>query len=217
MIDRFACTAIIVSAFRNLKSLKISEKFTFYYEAFVDCTSLESLEINFDEVRYSAWNAIRTSLKSNDGLKMLTLHQEPLSYGGRLFDEDFSTEINFKLSKFCALELRLKRSTSFLNFIKFLRTQSDSLETLCIKSCELKTIALLETFISMVRLKKLVLIGCDDHYYNREPIVHPVRFFRQNFSVVYLDLSKFRTDVGTLDIILESFPNVETLKMSEER
>lgn len=67
---------------------------------------------------------IKTCLKNNKKLKNLTFHHAPI------FNEDFSSEISFKLTKFSFNFWEKENQQRNLNF--FLKTQKDTLEDLTI-------------------------------------------------------------------------------------
>lgn len=178
--------------------------FLYYYDkAFVNCKSLKSLHINLSEsMPETKLNAIRNSLKSNKGLKKLNITCNSL------FDEDFSSEINFNLTEFDAFLLHIHGLHSVQNFKKFLATQKDSLETLHFYGWE-AIVHTMATILSMPRLKKLRLGGLEDL---RNPIQLATGISQQNCSITTLDLSFLNLrNSNTLKIVLGAFPKVQNL------
>lgn len=148
--------------------------------------------------------SIRNSLKCNKGLKKVKLGCNSI------FDEDFSSEINFKLTEFDAFALRLDRPDLVQNFEKFLATQKDSLEILTIKGRKAIAVAM-KTILSMPRLKKLCL---KKKFCGRDNIQLEAGIYQQNFSVATLDLEFIQIEnIDFHEIILSAFPRVETLRI----
>lgn len=108
--------------FRNLKTLDI---YSDVASAFVNCKNLETLSMSVrDGASPSTLVTIKTCLKNNKKLKNLTFHHAPI------FNEDFSSEISFKLTKFSFNFWEKENQQRNLNF--FLKTQKDTLEDLTI-------------------------------------------------------------------------------------
>lgn len=93
-------------------------------------------------------------------------------------------------------------------FSQFLITQRDSLETM--KLGHWMNIQVFETILSMPRLKKLFL-GVQ--------LLHPLTDgadFSRSQSIIDLELSHFQNRNGmNYKVLLQAFPNVEILKISE--
>lgn len=146
-----------------------------------------------------AWNAIRTSLKSNETLKKLRLPCDTL------FNEDISTEIGFKLRVLQLLFPREAQQKGNINL--FLKTQKNSLRTLSIGRWLGGDVT--KTVLSMTRLKALTLFQHVDYI---EPSEY-AESLPQNLSVTKLDLSDIFTNEMT-DRLVKAFPNVEYMKIN---
>lgn len=140
---------------------------------------------------------MRATLKSNPGLKALNLE------GILLFDEDFRAELSFKLKKYEVLYVP-GNTQAIQNFLLFLKSQMNSLETLSIGI--LISAELLEIILSMPRLEHLKLM-CDISYFE-----YPAAP-RQNYSITRLELCNFSptADATIESYLLPLFPKVEHL------
>lgn len=191
----------IFSVFRNLKILEISTRYcSIYDKAFANCRRLESLSFGplFDDLTPSSLNAIRASLKTNNGLKVLRIF-------GSVFEDDFSSEIGFKLREFSIDDLEIENQHQNVNL--FLKTQVASLEVLTIE-CESFDVEYMTTVLSMPRLKKFTL-KCQ---YLKIP-ANVANILPQNHSVTHLDLTTSWPKPEEIENILKAFPRIEFLEI----
>lgn len=156
-----------------------------------------------EETPVSSMNAIRRSLQSNSRLKKLGLTF------GSVFDEDFSSEINFKLTNF-KVSRESSESHSLQNLSKFLMLQSNCLETLEVSDWS-ATVMAIKTFLPTSKVTKLCLNGYEDEDYR----LNHFEIWPQSNSVTDLDLSDFSSSTHVFELLLKCFPKVETLKIDK--
>lgn len=204
--------------FRNLKTLTVSGDFAAVYDkAFASCKSFTSLSITFDDVLsraptpQSAVDALKTSLKSNKGLKTLKID------GSLVLKEDLSSAVSFKLTEF-SVSFKTHAMQLHPNFNLFLKTQADTLECLEVNGWPKLSFALwnqedqsLKTLLSMTRFKTVSL---KNFHFNVS--VHAARQIPQNNSVTSLTLkdSNPGNEKKLLNFFLKAFPKLEILKIT---
>lgn len=189
-----------MSISRNLKILHIyGSSYERFYEAFINCKNLESFTLDYS-LHYLSADVLRTILKSNKRLKKLEL------CGSSLFSQNFSSEIDFKLTEF--LFNGLSDNSDYLqNFNQFLITQRDSLERLRVERWI--NVQVFGTILSMSRLKKLFL-----DVQNLPPFTNREDFSRSQL-ITSLELSDFQNKcVMECTVLLQAFPNLKYLQIS---
>lgn len=187
---------------RKLQTLSVDSNVALIYDkVFANCTNLKNLEVcTYMErgISSSALNSIRTSFKLNKGLKKLII------YGGSVFNEDFSTEIVFKLKAFSIFWLDTDIQRRNLNF--FLKTQSDTIETLMIN--EWIGAEAMNTVLLMPRLKRIEL-----RIFHVDPSKIAAETLSPNYSVTHLFLTKDWNKKFVLKHFLKALPKIEFLRI----
>lgn len=119
--------------------------------------------------------------------------------------ENFQSELSFQLQTF-GISMILTE-TQLENFNSFLTTQSATLETLKIRGRSMDDLVL-ETILSMPRLKKLAL-SLNDVFIAQLAALN----FERNLSVISLHLHDISENKVFLTILLKVFPRLESLKI----
>lgn len=148
----------------------------------------------------SASEAIRTTLKSSNGLKKLEIKCDSL------FSEDFSSEVSFKLKQINFYSLVRNDAYFQQNVNLFLLTQKQTLETVIFAGS--MGVEAMRTIMSMPRLTKLTF-GVNDV----DPENLAAENLPQNHSVTNLHLTGDWKKETSYKIILEAFPSVESLRI----
>lgn len=149
----------------------------------------------------SASEAIRTTLKSSNGLKKLEIKCDSL------FSEDFSSEVNFKLEKIHFYSLVRSEAVFQQNVNLFLITQRETLESVIFAGS--MGVDAMRTILSMPRLKTLTF-GVNDI----DPEELATANLPQNQSVANLHLTgNWHRKASAYKVLLKAFPNVESLRI----
>lgn len=151
---------------------------------------------------------VKVCLKSNKKLKTLDIQSQNNTselVKALFLEENFQSELSFKLQTF-GIGMILTE-TQLENFNSFLKIQSATLETLKIKGRSIDDLVL-ETILSMPRLKKLAL-SLNDVFIARLAAVS----FETNFSVNSLHLCDISENIIFLTILLKVFPRLESLNI----
>lgn len=153
---------------------------------------------------------MKNCLQSNVGLTSLTICD------GRMFDEDFSSEIGFKLEKFkTGFEGLYQVNQKHLNL--FLKTQKDTIKTL--KLSKWMGFDVLETISSMNCLTELHLSTReiedmdDSQSDDTDDSQIETEDFPQNNSVLRLELSFTSSENALVKNLLKTFPKIQFLKV----
>lgn len=174
--------------------------FDCYSNTFCFLRNLERLYIDMFEGTPSSSNAIRTILKSNKGLKFLKF-DDPY-----LFNQDFSTEIDFKLAELQIDYIGEEQIFSH-NLNLFLKTQRDTLETVETLA-DWTDVDVMKTILSMPRLKNLTL---GDFEFDALEIAEALPPNNSVKSLHLLDWDNY----SECDFFFKVCPKVEFLEMNE--
>lgn len=143
--------------------------------------------------------AIEVSANSNTNLKSLRLEVDAM------FNENFS--FNIKLKEFASCNLP-EKPDALMNLDRFLMSQKETLEVLTITHSV--DAAILETILSMPRLKKLYMKVDNDN------LKLAASYFEPNYSVTKLSLPYFMTEHLPIKLIFKFFPMVDYLKVADK-